>query len=183
MSTKNELYVMRGEYTNGLLSLIDYINQQKSTKELSMIEIGSYAGESTTMFANHFKKVVSVDPFLNDYDANDIACQYMDLTKVYDTFKSAISSYSNITHIRKISDDAINDLKDNSFDFVYIDGLHTYEQVKKDISNYLPKIKDGGFIGGHDYHPVWQGVVNAINENFTIDAIFSDTSWIVRKNK
>ena len=148
-----------------------------------MIEIGSYAGESTTMFAKSFKEVIAIDPYLNDYDLSDITCQYMYLTDVYNTFLNNIDNYKNISHIKKTSDEAVNKISNDFVDFVYIDGLHTYEQVKKDIANYLPKIKNGGFIGGHDYHPNHQGVVDAINENFKIDFLFHDTSWIFKINK
>lgn len=179
MSLKNELYVMRNEqYLEGLISLIEHINSISPTEELSMVEIGAYAGESTTLFAKHFKHVTTIDPFINDYDPNDITCQHMDLELVYECFKENIKPFENITHIRDTSDDGIFHLLKN-VDFVYIDGLHTYEQVKKDIQNYKPFIKENGFIGGHDYHQVWQGVVNAINEKLgSPDMTFSDTSWI-----
>jgi hypothetical protein len=182
---KEQLYKMRDvKYENGLRELISYIKKFKNTKEMRMIEIGSYAGESTKIFAEEFKEVVSIDPFINDYDENDITCQYMDLTKVYDTFMQSISGYENIKHIRKTSDDAYFDLKNEKFDFIYIDGMHTYDQVSKDIDNYKNLINYDGFLGGHDYHPVWQGVVDAINENVgTPDATFSDTSWIVSNDK
>ncbi len=53
--------------------------------------------------------------------------------------------------------------------------------MKKDIQNYLPLIKKGGFIGGHDYHPVWQGVVDAIEEVLgRPDKITRDTSWVIQ---
>lgn len=164
---------------NGLLDLINYINQHNPTKMMNMVEIGSYAGESTVIFASHFRDIVAIDPFINDYDMNDATCHFMDLIKVHDVFKENIKSHKNISHIMKISDDACFDIKDNSVDFVYIDGMHTYEQVKKDIINYLPKIKKGGFIGGHDYHPNWQGVMDAINELLEVEKVFGDTSWIV----
>jgi predicted O-methyltransferase YrrM len=182
MSNKESLYVMRdANYTNGLLELINHINHFRPTSEMNMIEIGSYSGESTEIFAQRFKSVVAIDPFLNDYDANDMTCQYMDLNRVHEIFLQRISKYGNVNHIRKISDDAHIELLDNSFDFVYIDGLHTYEQVKSDIKNYSPKIIVGGFIGGHDYHPNWSGVMKAIDESLKIDRTFSDTSWITKK--
>ena len=34
--------------------------------------------------------------------------------------------------------------------------ISNLEQMKKDISNYLPFINSGGFIGGHDFHPGWR---------------------------
>jgi hypothetical protein len=181
MNTKNQLYPMRHEnYKNGLISLIDYINQFDETNKMNMIEIGSYAGESTEIFAKRFNSILSIDPYLNDYDPNDAACYYMDLPEVYHVFNNIANKYKNISHIRKTSDEAHSELKNEFYDFVYIDGLHTYDQVKKDIANYLPKIKKGGYIGGHDYHPVWQGVMNAIDESLKIDQTFGDTSWIVK---
>jgi hypothetical protein len=72
---KDTLYIMRDQsYKKGLEDLIEYINKFSDTKQMTMIEIGSYAGESTELFANNFKSVIAIDPFLNDYDENDITC-------------------------------------------------------------------------------------------------------------
>jgi hypothetical protein len=40
------------------------------------------------------------------------------------------------------------------FDIIFIDGLHTYEQVKTDFENSLSIINDGGVIVLHDMNPV-----------------------------
>jgi predicted O-methyltransferase YrrM len=166
-------------YTKGLIDLINYVKQHGDTKKMTMIEIGSYAGESTQLFANEFKTVIAIDPYINDYDPNDITCTYMELEKVYDTFKEVIDRNNNINHIRMTSDDAIGELTDIKVDFIYIDGLHTYEQIKKDITNYQPLLKPNCLIGGHDYYTNWSGVVNGINELLgKPDITFSDTSWI-----
>jgi len=50
------------------------------------------------------------------------------------------------------SDDAVRALPQYSFDFVWIDGDHEYEQCYKDILNYLPLVKKLGICGGHDLH-------------------------------
>lgn len=42
-------------------------------------------------------------------------------------------------------------IDDASLDFVFIDAGHGYDDVKKDITNWMPKIKEDGFIIGHDY--------------------------------
>lgn len=166
-------------YAKGLADLIQYVKQHGDTKKMTMIEIGSYAGESTQMFANEFEMVIAIDPFINDYDPNDITCSYMELEKVYNTFKEVVDRNDNIKHIRMTSDDAVDKLIGAKVDFIYIDGLHTYEQIKKDITNYLPLLKSNCLIGGHDYHNNWSGVVKGIHELLgQPDTTFSDTSWI-----
>jgi len=54
--------------------------------------------------------------------------------------------------------------KDSSLDFIFIDAEHKYEFVIQDIKHWLPKVKSGGIIAGHDYG--WEGVTKAINEVF-----------------
>lgn len=53
----------------------------------------------------------------------------------------------------KSSVEASKDFKDGSLDFVYIDADHSYEAVKQDIDVWLPKVKVGGVLGGHDFYP------------------------------
>lgn len=178
---KDRLFPMRNkESIQGLMNLIDYVNNFYNTKDLSIVEIGSYAGDSTEIFSQNFKNVISIDPFIDDYDLNDPACAYLNLTKVYDIFLKRLSKMPNVTHIRKTSDEAVVDLKEHvKIDLVYIDGLHTAQQVKKDIQNYIPLISNDGFISGHDYHGNWPGVVNTVNELLGgPDRIFEDSSWI-----
>lgn len=54
-------------------------------------------------------------------------------------------------------------------DFVFIDAAHSYAAVKDDIARWLPKVKPGGWFGGHDYHPAHPGVVQAVDEAFGQD--------------
>ena len=55
-------------------------------------------------------------------------------------------------NVRKTSDDFFKENKSN-FDIVFIDGLHTYEQVKKDILNSVNCLLDEGTILVHDCMP------------------------------
>lgn len=169
-------------YMDGLQHLIDYINSFSDTKEMEMIEIGSYAGESTELFSKHFKNVIAIDPYIENYDPNDLTCTYAPLSEVRKAYEKRMRGVPNASLLPVTSDMAIQVLiEGKKFDFVYIDGLHTYEQVKKDIENYLPIIKEGGFIGGHDYHPTYQGVINAVNELLgQPHHTTQDTSWIIK---
>jgi hypothetical protein len=51
----------------------------------------------------------------------------------------------------------IDDIEDGSLDFAYIDGDHTLRGITIDLFKVLPKIKDGGLIGGDDFtNTPWQ---------------------------
>jgi hypothetical protein len=72
-------------------------------------------------------------------------------------------------------------LPDEYLDFVYIDGDHKYEEVKRDIECWFPKVKKGGCIGGHDYGKKnYLGVRRAVKESFGdfVITIPSVTVWL-----
>ena len=66
--------------------------------------------------------------------------------------------------IKSDSSAAASFFENESLDFVFIDGNHWYDYVKKDIEAWLPKIKKGGMISGHDYEE--NGVSTAVRETF-----------------
>lgn len=70
------------------------------------------------------------------------------------------------TTIRKKSEDAVNDVP-NELDFIWIDGSHDYEFVKKDLELYVPKVKSSGLIIGHDWEGYFAGVIKAVTGYFT----------------
>lgn len=57
---------------------------------------------------------------------------------------------------------------DESLDFVYIDADHEYEAVKADLRAWIPKVREGGMVAGHDYiehDPSWKiDVIRAVDE-------------------
>jgi len=58
--------------------------------------------------------------------------------------------YRAVTRHMKSAEAALR-LSDRSVDFVFLDADHSFEGVTEDLNLWLPKIKDGGWIGGHDY--------------------------------
>jgi hypothetical protein len=89
---------------------------------------------------------------------------YCDDDMMYRDAKKYLAHYRDkITFVRKTSEAAISDIPD-ALDFVYIDGSHRYEAVKRDIELFYPKVKTGGVIGGHDFWANEIGVCRAVLE-------------------
>lgn len=53
--------------------------------------------------------------------------------------------------IRELSVEAADLFSDGFFDFVYIDAAHDYQSVLSDLEAWVPKVKKGGYVFGHDY--------------------------------
>lgn len=179
LTTKEQVWMRDQQQSEGLLNLIMYLSP---TVDKTMIEIGSFVGESTVLFAQTFKSVIAIDPFLEGYDDADPTSYLFEFKNVYQTYLERTGDHKNIQTIVSTSDDAISQLRGSKYDFIYIDGLHTYEGVKRDIENYLPLVKSGGHIGGHDYTdivPHLVGVKRAVDEMLgEPDKVFGDNSWV-----
>lgn len=56
-----------------------------------------------------------------------------------------------VTIRRQFSVDAARDVADGSLDFVYLDANHTHAHVMADLEAWVPKVRSGGIVAGHDY--------------------------------
>jgi len=73
--------------------------------------------------------------------------------------------------LRSDSADAASLVDDQSLDLAFIDADHSYLGVCRDIQAWLPKVKRGGWIGGHDYgDPSFPGVEKAVHLFFGPEA-------------
>jgi hypothetical protein len=77
--------------------------------------------------------------------------------------------------------DMADEIEDNSLDFAFIDADHSYEGVLGDLKAYLPKIKIGGWIGGHDWNAKWE-TEKAVLEMFPRNRVELDvnSTWFIR---
>jgi len=120
------------------------------------VEIGSYKGQSTAFMcveiANSGKniKFECVDPMKLMGHYENIPADEKEGYSAEDFHKRLESVKDYYTLHEMTSDDAVSLFEDGSIDFLLIDGDHSYEAVKKDITNYLPKMKKGGVIVGDD---------------------------------
>jgi hypothetical protein len=73
---------------------------------------------------------------------------------------------------------------DESFDFVMIDGGHDYKSVRDDVRAWLPKVKQGGVLGGDDAD--WEGVLIGVYESIPQSEITISNgaaNWSYRKQR
>lgn len=170
-------------YYLGLNQMLHEISQELlDIPNLKMLEIGSYMGESTSMFAASgiFDEIHCIEPFHGYEEANDILNK--EWHDVYEEFKINTRHFNNITVHHDHSYNISDRFEDNYFDLIYIDAAHDYESVKKDIELYLPKCKR--IMAGHDYSPEWPGVIQSVIETLgKPDLTFADSSWIKKINK
>lgn len=71
-----------------------------------------------------------------------------------------------------------------NLDFVYIDGNHEYDAVKKDLLIYHEKVRCGGTLGGHDFTSQFPGVIKAVTEfvaEQNYDLFVADSDWWIIK--
>lgn len=71
--------------------------------------------------------------------------------------------------------------EDGSLDFVFIDADHVAPAVRADIRAWLPKMKPGGIIAGHDYCEAHPGVHEVVDEIFGDDwdkSYLDELCWV-----
>lgn len=101
------------------------------------------------------------------------------------TLRHRFRDNPKVNIIQKNSVEAAREFNDKSLDFVYIDADHSYKAVDQDIKAWLPKVKDGGIIAGHDYvkpaeeDKVDFDVIGAVNDNFGDRVNNNSTDWWV----
>jgi hypothetical protein len=90
---------------------------------------------------------------------------------VFGEIEARFKKLPNIVILRKTSLEGSKEIADGSLDFVYLDGDHSAGAVYQDISIWLPKLKSGGLLGGHDFteSTVKSGLYRFLSENGGID--------------
>ena len=138
----------------------------------------------------------------NFKDYLEIGCdKNQSFSKIIVNNKVGVDPISGGT-IRSTSDDFFKNLN-NNYDVIFIDGLHYYEQVIKDIKNSLKILNNDGFILVHDCLPrtlahqavpryrgswngdVWKSIVELRND-INLDIITCEIDFgvaIIRKRK
>lgn len=92
--------------------------------------------------------VDSGDDYIKTYGVRDDMQAHYEL--VESEFASRIGRGEVVLH-RHYSRDCASSFADGQLDFVYVDGMHSYEACLEDLRLYGPKVRGTGLLMGHDF--------------------------------
>lgn len=152
-----------------------------------MIEVGVWKSDTTKKVLKHAHQLIkeywAVDPWevmgpdhgrMSRKDTEEWAEMHYYCCRLMTMY------FSNLRILKLESSYAANLFKDGYFDIVFLDANHHYRHVLADINLWLPKVKKGGVLVGHDYGNHWYGVKRAVDELFSLDEIElrEDNVWM-----
>ncbi|HEU0215696.1 MAG TPA: class I SAM-dependent methyltransferase [Stellaceae bacterium] len=119
------------------------ISNARST--IRVAEIGSAAGRGSTLIAGEYVKRAGGTLYCIDPWEGSWYFAFLAKLRIFALERTAIP-------IRSPSVPAASLFDDGSLDAVFVDGSHMYPDVLADIDAYLPKMRRGGLIFGHDLY-------------------------------
>lgn len=163
---------------NSIRGLRDMLNDITDEIRISSaVEVGCYRGVSTECLAMFCGTLFAIDPW-EDSDPSIKAA-----------FDARIADYANVVPLRNSSPAVCSNFSLAQFDLVYIDGMHTHDEVIADIEAWLPLVRPGGFLCGHDFADYqdswasqWIQVQPAVRKTLgEPHKVYADSSWLWRK--
>lgn len=162
-------------------------------RHVEIAEIGVLEGASTSFLAVELE---SLDVPYSIFAIDTFAIGRFE-DKVFDNqrekFEDQMSRCLVADKVHALEGDSsiiANDIADDSLDFVFVDGNHSFLGITKDVGCYWNKLKDGGYMGAHDYTPAHPAVFAFGNElrksNVELEMEFygePDNVWSVRKSQ
>jgi hypothetical protein len=136
--------------------------------EPKILEVGIFKGEFMDYIINNCSpgSVDGVDIFegvmcSGNADGNNVI--YYSLDTSYKELSEKYSENKNVKLIKSDSSSYLRSIENDYYDIIYIDGDHSYTGVKNDLSESFYKIKNGGYIMGHDYEMNMDKAKNVYN--------------------
>ena len=146
--------------------IVSYMKEHPNRAHFSRLfrdggfKLGMEVGVADGRFSEHFLKEMKfktewiwtiVEPFPNT-----------ELLKRYDAGKTSSGTWKetglldNVEHLffKKLCLDKtglLDHIEDESYDFIYLDGDHSYKGVKQEMPLFWDKVRPGGVLAGHDY--------------------------------
>ena len=92
--------------------------------------------------------LIDVDTWKGSKEKEHEAINFDD---VFNTYRIKTRHYDKVIHFVNTSEGFFKSIKDSDFDFIYIDGDHTSEQVYQDAENAWKVLKPKGILAFDDY--------------------------------
>lgn len=150
-------------------------------------EIGVWKGDFSSEILNKKPSQLHlIDPWAEQYENRLYSIPQPEMDAVYNFVKDKFNDNPGVIIHRNYSTKVELDVL---FDWVYIDGDHNYESVKKDLEFYYKLIKPGGWLCGDDYG--WadknclKGVKPAVDEfckNNNLPVKIYGTQYVIKIN-
>jgi hypothetical protein len=160
----------------GLIEMMNYINEVDSS-EKNMIEIGTFLGESASVFLayKNIKKLYCIDNFWESKNIEILCLERLD----------KFIKENRCVIFKDKSKNVLNNIP-KPIHIIYIDGSHTFKDVLIDLISSYNILEKKGFLCGHDYKNNTPEVKKAVNifmekYNFKNIKLFSDSSWCMQK--
>jgi hypothetical protein len=126
-----------------------------NSKENNILEIGCFEGLSSVFFADNFlfnnkSSLTCVDPFLSITDNDHREFLQNNEESNFD-FNISICENSNRIIKHRITSDMFFENNVNFYNFIYIDGCHEIEFIKRDMDNSFRILQKNGILWMDDY--------------------------------
>jgi len=131
---------------------LNYLNVNfKTVKNVKKIlEIGSYEGRSAIFFLKNFSNsnISCVDTWVGSDEHKHI--NFNSIENNFDHNIKPLKDKGKLIKFKMTSDEFFK-INNNKFDFIYIDGDHSNDQVLKDLKNSWSFLNNNGFLLIDDY--------------------------------
>jgi hypothetical protein len=136
-------------------ALFRYSLKKAGKTKGNFLEIGGGAGKffehNMESFGDAISNYYVIEPYKLMSNDNKPLPALMERINRWSGKLAEHNSRVEIIHGFSTDVEIIHKFVDGYFDFVYIDGDHSYQGAKSDLLNFFPKVRVGGIIAGHDY--------------------------------
>lgn len=135
--------------------ILSFLELLKNRKPVSVLEIGTFKGGSLFLFtriASERGHIISVDLPGGMYGGGYPAW-IIPLLKSFATQQQQVDLIRADSHLDETCLQVKTCLGSQGVDFLFIDGDHTYEGVRRDFEMYSPFVSPNGIIAFHDIVP------------------------------
>lgn len=136
-------------------NLLKYVDKNKQN---NILEIGCYEGLSSCFFSDtimdhEYSSMDCVDPFFTSGSVKEITSQNVsNITEEnFINNQKKSKNYKKITFYKQTSDDFFNQNTSRMYNFIYIDGCHEPDFIKRDMENSFKRLAKGGILWMDDY--------------------------------